>query len=82
MVDPKYDWDEGKPYIPKVVHVSEEEMNLIRIVDLTDGEFTLEENYQLALESIFRWTLRRDEFSDAQLIKYIKKVAMVALGDI
>lgn len=40
-----------------------------------------EDTYRLALESIFRWTLRRDELSDGQILRSIKKVARVALED-
>lgn len=56
--------------------------NLIQFVDFTDGDFTTEEQYQFALESIFRWTLRRDELTDAEIVRAIKKVAMVALEDV
>ena len=56
--------------------------NLIQFIDFTDGDFTKEEQYQIALESIFRWTLRRDEYTDAQIIKAIKKVALVSLEDV
>lgn len=38
-----------------------------------------EETYRLALESIFRWCLRRDELNDAQIVLAIKKVAKAAL---
>jgi hypothetical protein len=56
--------------------------NLIQFLDLTDGDFTLEEQYRFALESIFRWTLRRDELSDANIVRAIKRVAMVTLEDV
>lgn len=56
--------------------------NLILITDLTDGDFTLEEQYRFALESVFRWTLRRDDFTDTEIVKAIKKVSMVALEDV
>lgn len=53
----------------------------MKIFDLTDVEFTLEEQYKLALESIFRWTLRRDELDDSQIVLAIKRVAKYALKD-
>lgn len=37
------------------------------------------DTYRLALESIFRWTVRRDELSDAEIVRAIKKVAVSAL---
>lgn len=57
-------------------------VEILTVFDTVDGDFTLEEKYRLALESIFRWTLRRDEYSDAQLVKITKKVALVALEDL
>lgn len=56
--------------------------NLINFLDFIDGDFTTEEQYRFALESIFRWTLRRDELTDAEIVRSIKKVALVALEDI
>lgn len=44
--------------------------------------FTPETQYRLALESIFRWTLRRDELTDAEIVRAIKKVSIVALEDV
>jgi hypothetical protein len=54
---------------------------LIPFLDITDGDFTAAEQFRFALESIFRWTLRRDELTDAEIVRAIKKVAMVALED-
>ncbi len=51
------------------------------IFDFTDADFTAEESYRLALESIFRWTLRRDELNDDQIVLAIKRVAKYALED-
>ena len=56
--------------------------SLIQIIDFTDGDFTLEEQYRFALESIFRWTLRRDELTDTQIVRAIKKVVLAALEDV
>jgi hypothetical protein len=56
--------------------------NIIQFVDFTDGDFTLEEQYRFALESIFRWTLRRDELTDAQIVRAIKRVALAALEEV
>lgn len=39
------------------------------------------DTYRLALESIFRWTLRRDELSDTEIVRAIKRVTTVALED-
>jgi hypothetical protein len=52
------------------------------IVDMTDDDFTLEEQYRLALESVFRWTLRRDELDDSQIVLAIKRVAKYALLEV
>ena len=45
-------------------------------------EFSLEEQYRLALESIVRWTDRTfdHDFSDALIVRAIAQVAEVALG--
>lgn len=43
---------------------------------------TIEETYRLALESIFRWTLRRDELNDDQIVLAIKRVAKAALQEV
>jgi hypothetical protein len=56
--------------------------NLIPFVDFTDGEFTREEKFKFAVESVFRWTLRRDELTDTEIVRAIKKVATVALEDV
>lgn len=56
--------------------------NVIHLFDMTDGDFTSEEQYRLALESIFRWTLRRDELNDSQIVLAIKRVAKYALEDV
>lgn len=55
---------------------------VIQIFDPPEVQFTVKETYQLALESVFRWTLMRDELSDTQIVKAIKQVAMVALKDV
>ncbi len=47
----------------------------------TEADETLETQYKLALESVFRWTLRRDELSDAAIVKAIKLVTTTALED-
>ena len=52
------------------------------IFDFIEEEFTAEETYRLALESVFRWTLRRDELDDAQIVLAIKRVAKAALENI
>lgn len=49
--------------------------------DLFDG-FSPAEKYLLALESIYRWTLRRDELNDDQIVLAIKRVAKYALEDV
>lgn len=54
----------------------------LTIFDFTDGDFTAEEKYRLALESVFRWTLRRDELNDSQIVLAIKRVAKYALEDV
>lgn len=46
-----------------------------------ETEDSAEETYKLALESIFRWTLRRDELDDSQIVLAIKRVAKYALQD-
>lgn len=66
-----------------------ESVNPIEVIHVSAEEFeemwnapSQTEVYKLALESVFRWTLRRDELSDAEIVRAIKKVTMVALGDI
>lgn len=54
----------------------------ILISDLSDVNFSVEEQYRFALESIFRWTLRRDDLTDTEIVRAIKKVAKVALEDV
>lgn len=39
-----------------------------------------EDTNKLALDSIIRWTFRRDEYTDPELIRIIRKVASTALG--
>lgn len=39
------------------------------------------DTHRLALESIFRWTLRRDELSDTEIVRAIKRVTTAALDD-
>lgn len=46
-----------------------------------ESEDMPEETYRLALESVFRWTLRRDELDDAQIVLAIKRVAKYALQE-
>lgn len=65
------------------------EENLIHLVRVPQDELeelwettTPLEQYQLALESIFRWTLRRDELNDSQIVLAIKRVAKYALEDV
>lgn len=41
-----------------------------------------EETYRLALQSILRWTNRRDRQDDAEIVLAIKKVAKTALGKV
>lgn len=59
-----------------------ETSKMVQIFDFDSDDFTPEEQYKLALESVFRWTLRRDELNDAQIVLAIKKVAKVALEDV
>lgn len=66
------------PVSDRVINTDDE---IINIFDLTDEDFTPEESYRLALESIFRWTLRRDELNDSQIVLAIKRVAKYALQD-
>lgn len=54
----------------------------LTIFDFVENEDTLEETYRLALESIFRWTLRRDELDDSQIVLAIKRVAKYALQEV
>lgn len=49
------------------------------VTDQFEEVFSEVETYRLALESIFRWTLRRDELNDGQIVLAIKRVAMYAL---
>ncbi len=51
-------------------------------LDISDASDSAEETYKLALESIFRWTLRRDELNDDQIVLAIKRVAKYALEDV
>lgn len=44
-----------------------------------DSDDELVETYELALDSIFRWTLRRDELTDSEIVLAIKRVAKTAL---
>lgn len=50
-------------------------------IDITEGNFTLEEQYRYALESVFRWTWRTDEQDPMDVIRAIKKVAIAALKE-
>lgn len=56
-----------------------EEIDNVVFVDFRDSP---EETFKLALESIFRWTLRRDELDDSQIVLAIKRVAKYALSDV
>lgn len=55
---------------------------MVLVTEDYEESFSEVEIYRLALESIFRWTLRRDELSDAHIVKSIKRVAMYALEDV
>jgi hypothetical protein len=59
--------------------MTEETMNEVLYLEMDDS---VEETYRLALESIFRWTLRRDELNDSQIVLAIKRVAKYALEDV
>ncbi len=59
-----------------------EETNISHIHSFTDFPTSPQDQYQLALESIFRWTLRRDELDDSQIVLAIKRVAKYALEDV
>lgn len=59
--------------------MTEETMNEVLYLEMDDSA---EETYRLALESIFRWTLRRDELNDSQIVLAIKRVAKYALEDV
>lgn len=52
------------------------------ITEEFEEAFSTEEIYRLALESIFRWTLRRDELNDDKIVLAIKRVAMYALENV
>lgn len=54
---------------------------IINIVDLSDGDFTPEETYRLALESAFRWSWRTDELEPMDVIRAIRKVLVAALKE-
>lgn len=56
-----------------------DEINNVLYLEFDD---TVEETYHLALESVFRWTLRRDELDDGQIVLAIKRVAKYALEDV
>lgn len=62
--------------VPMIFRVSQDEMD--ELMEMTSPL----EQYQLALESIFRWTLRRDELNDSQIVLAIKRVAKYALEDV
>lgn len=73
------------PFELYLVPVDEPEspFKVLKFDDAEDFEaFTPETQYRLALESIFRWTLRRDELTDAEIVRAIKKVSLVALEDV
>lgn len=54
---------------------------IINIVDLSDGDFTPEEAYRLALESVFRWSWRTDELEPMDVVRAIRKVTIAALKE-
>lgn len=54
----------------------------MELVTELEESFSQVEIYRLALESIFRWTLRRDELDDSQIVLAIKRVAYYALEDV
>lgn len=60
------------------MHNNEERIN---IVDLTEGDFTSEEAYRLALESVYRWTWRTDQMDPMDVIRSVRKVLTAALKD-
>jgi hypothetical protein len=68
--------DETDNVIPLIFKVPQDEMN--ELMEMTSPS----EQYRLALESIFRWTLRRDELNDSQIVLAIKRVAKYALEDV
>lgn len=53
----------------------------LSIVDLTEGDFTTEETYRLALESAYRWSWRTDELDPMDVIRSVRKVLTAALKD-
>lgn len=68
--------DETDNVVPMVFKVPQEDMQ--ELMEMTSPS----EQYRLALESIFRWTLRRDELNDSQIVLAIKRVAKYALEDV
>lgn len=68
--------DEMNNVIPLILRVPQDDMD--ELMEMTSPS----EQYRLALESIFRWTLRRDELNDGQIVLAIKRVAKYALEDV
>lgn len=68
--------EEMNNVLPMVFKVPVDEMD-----EIFDS-FSPSEKYLLALESIFRWTLRRDELDDSQIVLAIKRVAKYAIEDV
>lgn len=52
------------------------------VTEELEEDFTEVEIYRLALESIYRWTVRRDELNDDQIVLAIKRVAYYALENV
>lgn len=68
--------NETNDVVPLIFKVPQDDMQ--ELMEMTSPS----EQYRLALESIFRWTLRRDELSDSQIVLAIKRVAKYALEDV
>jgi len=45
-------------------------------------DFTVQDQFQLALESAYRWSWRTDELDPMDVIRAIRKVIRVALEDV
>lgn len=48
-------------------------------METTETDFSSEEQYRLALESVYRWTWRTDELEPMDIIRAIRKVVDTAL---
>jgi len=73
---PNGNYDAESDNVIQIFRVPKDEFD-----ELLEG-FSPSEKYRLALESIFRWTLRRDELNDDQIVLAIKRVAKYALEDV